>query len=191
MMKIDKTKNFTIIDTYEGYDDSEEMRNEFRSWCDDMGYEVRENEKEFAAIDNGRVVKDYDEWRYDMQEMDEEDTISQIDRNARCIVTGSFYSRYPDFYGPNPLTLKINPVENFYEAIMKCLKNSYYYSIKVENGVIKVTNYEHDGNHYFEIRIVSEKTYQKLMYHYDDIDQDEFMANEKNFIAPYWELFGR
>ena len=198
----------TFIDTLNGYDtykeeDKKAWIDSFKDFCDCNDYDY--NEKEVAAYEDDEKVMDLDDYLNQVKEEDEETFWDVINHHEKhdpslipCIVTGSFHSRYPEFYGKNPRTLRINQMKDFYDAIRKCLTDCYYYKIEVDNDelfdnakVIKVTNYHHDGTNYYEIRLITSQAFDKLDeadFNGVDIDED-FIKDKSNFVEPYYELF--
>lgn len=187
-------KEYTIIDTIDGYDPNDEWLNEFKMYCEDMGYRIRDYGNNFMAIDDeGQKVIDYEAWVRECQENDIDDfwaNLRSAHDDSHVIVTGHFDSRYPDFYGPNPArVLAINPVNTLEEAIKKCFKSVDYASIKVKDNVINVKGIHHDGTEYYEIRVVAKKVWDKINNGNYESDE-EILSNSKNFIRPYWNMFG-
>ena len=184
-------KEYTIIDTIDGYDADEHWLDEFKMYCEDNDYECVENDSEYVAMEDGRELVSMREWIRQI----EEDDINEFWHNLKnakvpVIVTGHFDSRYPDFYGPNPArVLAINPVDTLENAIHKCFKNVDYASVKVKDNVIYVKGIHHDGTEYYEIRLVAANSWNKIA-NGNYKNDDEILNNPKNFIRPYWNLFG-
>ena len=187
-------KEYTIIDTIDGYDLNEEWLKEFKMYCEDMGYDFVEGDNPIAVEDGEKVI-DYEAWVRQMQEDDVEQFWSNLrygnkNSDTHVIVTGHFDSCYPDFYGPNPArVLAINPVDTLESAIKKCFSDIDYASVKVKDNVIYVKGIHHDGTNYYEIRVVAKNAWDKINNGNYESDE-EILSNNKNFIRPYWNMFG-
>ncbi len=185
-------KEYTIINTIDGYDLNDEWLKEFKMYCEDMGYEFVDGDNPIA-MEDGSKVTDYEAWVRESQENDIDDFWANLRSgkdDSHVIVTGHFDSRYPDFYGPNPArVLAINPVDSLEEAIKKCFKCVDYASVKVKDNVIYVKGIHHDGTEYYEIRVVAKSAWDKINNGNYKTDE-EILSNNKNFIRPYWNMFG-
>jgi len=185
-------KEYTIINTIDGYSLNDEWLKEFKMYCEDMGYEFVDGDNPIA-MEDGSKVTDYEAWVRDIQEVD----IDNFWSNLRCgkddshvIVTGHFDSCYPDFYGPNPArVLAINPVDSLEEAIKKCFRHIDYFSVKVKDNIIHVKGIHHDGTEYYEIRVVASSAWNKINNGKYKSDE-EILSNKRNFVRPYWNMFG-
>ena len=144
-------KEFTYIDTIDGYDINDEWRNIFKEYKEDDGYTVKDDK---AYDEDGNVVDSIEEFIEEQERIDVEDFFESLKFSRkitekygylRCVVTGQFNSRYPDFYGPNPLIMRVNPVESLYKAFDKCLHDAEWFSVKVKDDVIYITTIHHDG----------------------------------------------
>lgn len=182
-------KEYTIIDTIDGYDVDDNWKKEFQMWCEDNDYELRGDE----AFDGDTKVTDLYGWVRQNHDDDVEDfwnNLSSANDDSHVIVTGHFDSRYPDFYGPNPArVLAINPVNTLREALNKCFKCLDYASVKVKDNIIHVKGIHHDGTEYYEIRVVASSAWDRINNGNYKTD-DEILSNKKNFIRPYWNMFG-
>ena len=161
----------------------------FEDFCEVNGFTIKDD---VAYNENGNEVTSfYDFARNDMESFAEDiwSSLRKVkDDYIPCIVTGKSYTRYPEFYGPNPRTLRINEFNDLYKVFIKCATNAYQYSVKIKDNVIYFTNANHDGTDYFEIRLVTDDAYQKLID--GNVDEDAFMKDASNFEEIYCELFG-
>lgn len=185
-------KEYTIINTIDGYDSNDEnWINEFKMWCEDEGYEF--DAERNVALQNGDVISDCYGWVRACEETDCDEFIHNLRMMKKydcpCIVTGHFDSVYPDFYGSNPArVLAVNPIDNLSDAIFKCTNNRDYIKVTVKDNVIYVTACHHDGTDYYEIRLCAKSAYPTIKN--GRKTDEEILANKKNFIRPYWNLFG-
>lgn len=136
----------------------------FKSMCMEMDIEIpEENSEAYWDIISQQTDLDYDSLF--------DNLAYSYYKNNRVMITGSIgrWNGQPD----------IVPVlcDNVCEAVKKCMTDADDYDVRVEDGVIYVNGYHHDGTNHFEIHLLSakgEKEVDREKYRYEDYEPKKY-----------------
>lgn len=144
-----KNRKITYLDTYNNdgltYED-------YKEWCEEM-------EREPCGEDSG----DYYAWLRNEVDINIECFFDNLKYakgivQNRCVISGQL-----GLWHGRPTIVPVM-CENLDEAIRKCSENADDIVVKLDNGVVKVDGMHHDGTNHFEIRPLTMRGAQKMLY---------------------------
>lgn len=179
-----------LLDTYNR--NYEEQYDAFKEYCEDNGYTIEGEDDDMVGLYLGGKITFYDWYSdnlsYEIEEFwsDFRKAIENEPNYTRCLITG-VVGRWDGKH-----ELGINLCDDLYAAVSKCLKYADDAIIYLEDNVLHVEEYNHDGSSEYKIRLVNSDNYDKLENWDDDVDGDftEWMKNPNNFNKFYWDYFG-
>lgn len=185
MEKIPNTHKVTIISTFSYNYPMEDYFEDFKNYCKDNGYEVQGEEENMIGVYMGGCISFYDYFQESIQTDIENfwDGLKHTKNKIKCVVTGTI--------GLWDGTRTIQPkcFENLYKAINTCATNAYDIVVSVENNVISVNAYHHDGTNRFEIYLLNDDDFDCVFNWEEETDGDimDYIINNK--MEVYYDYF--
>lgn len=179
------TGKATIIDTYNF--NEEDYREEFIEWATGANDYIINNDVAYKGYDEENdiyygEVNTLTNYAHEMLDWDKDDFFGGIMRNGNfpVVVTGCL-GLWDGHH-----TIQATLFDSLNNAINQCLEGAWDFSVKVEDEVMYVNAYHHDGCNSFEIRKITDGMYDDIMY--NDYDNDCILDMlGKNKIFFNWE----
>lgn len=180
-------KNYIML--YTNNNDLEYYLDAFKEYCEYNNYEIKGEGTDMEGLYLGGKITFWDYYNNSVQEdietfWDNLKWLKNSKYNSKCVITGNL-----GLWNGNH---DIKPVlcTSLYDAIKKCATDADDLYISVNDNIIDIKAYHHDGTNSFEIRLLNDDDYDCVMYWEDEKDGDVIDYIKANAMDIYYENIG-
>lgn len=180
-------KNYIML--YTNNTDLEYYLDDFKEYCEDNGYQIVGEGTDMEGLYLGGKVTFWDYYNNSINDEIESfwDSLKWLKNskyNSKCVVTGTL-GLWSGNYDIAPTLFT-----SIYDAMKKCASKADDLYVSVNDNIIDIKAYHHDGTNSFEIRLLNDDDYDCVMYWEDEKDGDVIDYIKANAMDILYENIG-